>query len=358
MQPPRKKFKPNLSTPGTPASTSKSPSGHSRYSSGEDLKSVSTSGSHSKSTISHTLVKGPPFDKKDNSDCEKNKRGKDLSVNIRITLKEAYSGTTKKVRLRRKVVCPMCKGVIKKEKKFIDCRRCKGKGKAVRLKSIGPNQTKRLEIRCTMCRATGKLNVNKCFNCLDRGVVSSKNSLKIKINKGWPDGRSVLIPREGYSAPGILPGDVKINVFTDKYHRFSVRGKDLIVYREIQLWQALTGVSLYICHLDSRILKLQSAPGVIIAPGSVYKIRGEGMPKLNPDLPNGDLFVIFGILYPEKRDISTERQNLLTSLLKEVTHNTLPLDHVDPSEVSNHYVLEPVEFESCNKKDVFKLLKI
>ena len=81
------------------------------------------------------------------------------------------------------------------------------------------------------------------------------------------------------------------------------------------------------------------------------------MPKLNPNLPNGDLFVIFGILYPEKKNMSTEQQNSLTNFLKKVTPG-MPPDHIENSKISNHYVLEPVEFESCNKKDVLKLLKI
>lgn len=146
MQPPRKKLKPN---PSPPPQQQHQPSvkqptqgySHSQQTSpgnsinasikatalpNSDNLSVSTSGGGSKSTVIHTSRKNPKFDKHGNDVNKGTKYG-----DIRISLKEAYSGTTKKVRLRRKVVCPMCKGVIRKEKKIVDCQKWKRKDRCI-----------------------------------------------------------------------------------------------------------------------------------------------------------------------------------------------------------------------------------
>jgi DnaJ-class molecular chaperone len=54
----------------------------------------------------------------------------------RITLKEAYDGCVKKLKVKRKKVCQGCQG--KGGSKVHECTKCKGQGYVVRMVQMGP----------------------------------------------------------------------------------------------------------------------------------------------------------------------------------------------------------------------------
>ena len=57
------------------------------------------------------------------------KKGHDLTKNLTITLEEAFSGTTKEVKLYHSVVCTECKGKGSlNETNFEHCKQCQGMG--------------------------------------------------------------------------------------------------------------------------------------------------------------------------------------------------------------------------------------
>lgn len=73
--------------------------------------------------------------------------------------------------------------------------------------------------------------------------------------------------------------------------------------------EALTSSEIKFQHLDSRELKCSWDSSVVFAPGSVIKIRGQGMPILGRFGDYGDLYVHVNINFPSK--ISEYQKNLL-----------------------------------------------
>lgn len=60
------------------------------------------------------------------------KRGEDVVFPLKVTLDDLYNGTSKKLRLTKKLICESCKGKGGKDGKDAQCGGCQGQGVKVR----------------------------------------------------------------------------------------------------------------------------------------------------------------------------------------------------------------------------------
>lgn len=56
------------------------------------------------------------------------------------------------------------------------------------------------------------------------------------------------------------------------------KGADLLIEKEITLYQALTGVDFTITHLDGTKLRIKNNPGEVIKPEDIKTIKEKGLP--------------------------------------------------------------------------------
>jgi len=126
--------------------------------------------------------------------------------------------------------------------------------------------------------------------------------LTVKIPAGVHDGQHILLNGEGDSLPGRRAGDVVCVVDVARHPRFQRIRDDLATSAEITLTEALAGCSVQVEHLDGRRLALRSRPGQVIKPGSLWRVRGEGMPVFTQGQARGDLLVQFSIIFPDRVD--------------------------------------------------------
>lgn len=94
---------------------------------------------------------------------------------------------------------------------------------------------------------------------------------------------------------------------------FERDGLNLRMTSKISLNDALTGVQLTVKTLDNRTLLVKSKPGQIITPGSVKKIRGEGMPTYRNAFSKGSMFITFSIEFPIR--LSDKLRDKIATLL-------------------------------------------
>merc|ERR1712032_143351 len=99
-------------------------------------------------------------------------------------------------------------------------------------------------------------------------------------------GEKVSFPRMGEQKPGMLPGDVNINLKCAKHRKFERRGDDLHMKVQISLREALLGWSQTIVHLDQH--KVEFSTSSITKPLQVIQIKGEGMPLRDDPASFGD----------------------------------------------------------------------
>jgi len=91
---------------------------------------------------------------------------------------------------------------------------------------------------------------------IGRGSESVDKSIPIKA--GWKDGTKITFEREGDESPGIEPGDIVFVLSTKPHERFTREGDDLLYTCRVNLTEALCGVRSQLMTLDGRTLPINA----------------------------------------------------------------------------------------------------
>lgn len=162
-------------------------------------------------------------------------------------------------------------------------------------------------VSCSTCSGRGSYYVDKdkCKKCKGQRTVQQKKVLELYIPRGSREGDRIVLEQEADQLPDQEPGDV-VFVLSQKHHdKFGRNGSSLITEIEITLLEALTGINrVVVTHLDGRGIVLNTilpnGQTRIIKPGSLLRVRGEGMPKKKSD-ERGDLFMAVTITFPDDK---------------------------------------------------------
>jgi DnaJ-class molecular chaperone len=87
------------------------------------------------------------------------------------------------------------------------------------------------------------------------------------------------------------PGDVVLVVTVTDHAMFKRQGADLVISREISLYEAIAGVAFSIKTLDGRNIAVRSKPGFVVKPDAVLEVEDEGMPVLGMPQLKGALYI-------------------------------------------------------------------
>ena len=146
--------------------------------------------------------------------------------------------------------------------------------------------------------------------------------------------------------PGQTPGDVVVVLQMAEHSTFKRDGSNLFHKRTITLFEALTGFSFTIQHLDGRSLLVKSDPAMIVKPGDVKAIKEEGMPHRNNPYSKGNLYIEFDVTFP----------TTVSDASKKVLKSVLPPPLADPAASAmtdgqpEEVTLVTVDFEQEKKR--------
>uniref|UniRef100_A0A7N5ZZW9 J domain-containing protein n=1 Tax=Anabas testudineus TaxID=64144 RepID=A0A7N5ZZW9_ANATE len=123
--------------------------------------------------------------------------------------------------------------------------------------------------------------------------------MKITRRRLNPDGRSMRTEDKILNiTPENIPADIAF-VLKDKGHtHFKRDGSNIIYNCKISLKEALCGCTVSIPTLENRIISLPCHD--IIKPGTVKRLRGEGLPFPKNPSQRGDLIVEFSVRFPDR----------------------------------------------------------
>lgn len=242
------------------------------------------------------------------------RKGADLRCDVVLELEEAARGVTKVVSLTRHIVCDVCSGSGAEVGSQPEaCRRCQGRGQVVQSAGI-----LRVQTTCPICRGSGKTISHPCKPCDGQGLKPTEVKLEVKIPAGVDDGMRVRLPGEGQPSPDGGPrGDAYCFIHL-KQHPIFVRDEhNLLLQLPISYSQAALGTTVEVPTLDGK-RGLEIGSGT--KSGTVYRVRGQGMPDPHTGA-RGDLLVETVIEVPKK--LSKRQQELLRELAeledKEIT---------------------------------------
>lgn len=246
--------------------------------------------------------------------------GKDLGLEIKLTLEEAAFGTEKEIKLHRKETCPECQGrKMKPGTKKASCPNCGGRGQVRYQQGFFT-----IARTCHRCRGTGEIIANPCEKCGGTGKITQKKSVKLKIPAGVEDGLRLRVEGEGEAGdPGASRGDLYVLIRVAKHKFFKREGKDLICDISISFAQAALGTKIEIPTLEGKPEVLKISPGT--QAGDILRIKGKGMPGLNSSR-RGDILVRIKVRTPE--NLTQKQKDLLKEFAASRGEN---IDDVDKS---------------------------
>jgi molecular chaperone DnaJ len=156
---------------------------------------------------------------------------------------------------------------------------------------------------CAACGARGRDAEGPCAACAGRGVRRAVEGVKIDIPAGVDSGTQVRVPEQGSAAPfGGLRGDLIVSTRVREHPFFVRKGDNVHCEVPLSVWEALRGARIRVpTPQGEAVLVVPSGT----AAGSVFRLRGQGVPRLASDAP-GDLFVTIRIEMPAGIDARTD----------------------------------------------------
>lgn len=237
--------------------------------------------------------------------------GRDMAMQIVITLAEAASGVEKEIVLDRLATCDVCGGTGSTDQStVVTCPDCGGTGQRVtqRRTFLGTMQT---VVSCERCGASGHIVENPCDECQGSGRVPDREHVTVSIPAGIRDGQQIRLRGLGEAGiRGAAAGDllVTVRIRPDDYlHR---EGDDLHCRATVSVTQAALGATI---RVDGVLEDNDVAVPEGTQHGDTVRVRGRGMPRLNGS-GRGDLVVHVAVTVPKKL---TQRQRELMEQLAE-----------------------------------------
>jgi molecular chaperone DnaJ len=240
-------------------------------------------------------------------------RGKDISVQISISLEEAAEGAEKELNIRKPVVCSRCNGQGgEPDSKIEVCSNCGGSGAVSRTRRAGFFSFTSTEA-CPVCHGTGKKLSKPCSQCGGDGRVDEQVRIIVRIPAGIESGQIIKLTGQGEAPPlGGRPGDLYATISIQPHMNFKRKGEDLYYDLFIHFTQAALGDKIDIPTLDGSV-KLKIPAG--IESGETIRLKGQGMPRFQ-GRGKGDIMVRVYVRTPKK--LSKKAKKLLEELRGEL----------------------------------------
>jgi len=230
------------------------------------------------------------------------RRGRDLKIVLDLTLEEIDEGVQRTISLKRQESCETCSGTgAKPGTSRTTCSTCHGHGQVQRSQGFFT-----MASTCPRCRGGGQVLESPCASCNGSGHRAKKSEITLQVPAGVEEGMRIRVAAEGDAGePGAPRGDLYC-VIREKEHKvFQRSGPDVITEVPVSFGQLALGDKVEIPTLRGRA-EMTIPPGT--ESGKVFRLRGQGMPKLEGS-GRGDQLVRVFVEVPRK--LSERQRELL-----------------------------------------------
>lgn len=227
--------------------------------------------------------------------------GEDLRYSIEISLEEAFEGKSFKVKIPRMISCSGCDGYgSEKSATSKTCHSCNGTG------SVSSRQMFfNIQQTCPKCNGKGK-TAPVCKKCRGECRVHDSSEINIEVPKGVQDGMQLRMSGKGNAGlEGGPNGSLFVFINVKKHSLFSVQDSNLLFKMPISVHLAVLGGEVEIPTIKGEKTTFKIPAGS--QTGTVFTIKGKGMPKLRSSY-FGDIFVTIEIEVPT--NISADEKEL------------------------------------------------
>ncbi|MCA9859317.1 MAG: J domain-containing protein [Thermomicrobiales bacterium] len=196
------------------------------------------------------------------------RRGQDIEAEVEVSFDEAFRGTKRRFDIQAEEICPTCGG-------------------------------------------TGLVRNTICPTCDGSGYIPRIKTIEVKIPAGVHSGSRVKVAGQGGAGDAGGPnGDVYLIVKVADDKRFTREGDNLRSEVDVPMFTALLGGKVQVTTPTGRV---ELTIPVETQQGRVFRLRGQGMPKLKKSGERGDLLARANVVLPTNL---TDREKALLEELR------------------------------------------
>ena len=256
-----------------------------------------------------------------------NNRGGDLQIRLRLTLEEVATGVTKKINVKKYIVCDTCGGTGSgTNSRPVQCSVCHGSGEIRQVIQSLFGQMVNVTT-CHNCNGEGTTVSDPCHSCRGDGVVAGKKQIEINIPAGVASGNYIPLRGEGnIGKRNGPPGDLLVYIEENSHSVFERNNNDVIMVLPISFPQAVLGASLEIPTLTGKA-RINIPAGT--SPGKILRMRNKGSPNVH-GAGIGDQLVQIQIFVP--KNVNSEDKQKVAELLD--------LDSLEPTKQGHKNIFE------------------
>ncbi len=238
-------------------------------------------------------------------------KGENITVNIRLSFKDALNGVTTRVGVPVEEACGQCRGTgAAPGTSPRTCPECGGRGVQSRDQGFFA-----LSTPCSRCGGEGRIIEKPCSVCGGRGRVRKNRQVKVRIPAGARDGMKVRIPGRGNAGKiGGPAGDLYVVTRVEEHPVFRRRDDDFVVDVPVSFVEAVLGAQIEVPRPGGGTVRVRLPAGT--QDGKQFRVRGAGAPKAKTDGgEKGDLIVRVGVVVPKK--LKRREREILEALAEE-----------------------------------------
>jgi molecular chaperone DnaJ len=238
-------------------------------------------------------------------------KGENITVNVRLSFKDALNGVTTRVGVPVEEACSECRGTGAAPGTMpLTCPECGGRGLQSRDQGFFA-----LSTPCSRCGGEGRIIEKPCSVCGGNGRVRRSRQVKVRIPAGARDGMKVRIPGRGSAGRrGGPAGDLYVVTRVEEHSVFRRRGDDFVVEVPVSFVEAVLGAQIEVPRPGGGTVRVKLPAGT--QDGKQFKVRGAGAPRTKKNgAEKGDLIVRVGVVVPKK--LKRREREILEALAEE-----------------------------------------
>jgi molecular chaperone DnaJ len=239
------------------------------------------------------------------------RRGSDLRIQERLTLKDAVLGCKREVVVRAPTACEACSGSgAAPGSGRQTCGTCRGAGQVSTARGFVMFSS-----TCPTCQGEGSILRDPCTKCRGAGHVERTRKVLVTFPAGIDANQRLRVPGQGLPGPmGGATGDLYVDVELEPDERFERDGLDLFTRANVSFAEAALGTTVRVTMLDETELEVELPAGT--QPGDVLTMKGKGVPRVD-GRGRGTLHVQVQVEVP--RNLSARAKALLEELEEELS---------------------------------------
>ena len=238
-------------------------------------------------------------------------KGENITVNVRLSFKDALNGVTTRVGVPVEEACGECRGTgAAPGTAPRTCPDCGGRGVQSRDQGFFA-----LSTPCSRCGGEGRIIEKPCSVCGGNGRVRRSRQVKVRIPAGARDKMKVRIPGRGNAGrKGGPAGDLYVVTRVEEHPVFKRRGDDFVVGVPVSFVEAALGAQIEVPRPGGGTVRVKLPAGT--QDGKQFKVRGAGAPRAKTNGgEKGDLIVRVSVVVPKK--LKRREREILEALAEE-----------------------------------------